>query len=498
MVIINAEMNSKIHIGRAGEHKATTVVFDISEWVEQFGERYAELVIEQNSLIYPQKTEYQKGDTKVEWVVTRSNTAEPGIGKCELFYFGEEELVQLYKKPDDWNTNWKSYYLQDGSMVNTESAPVWDWKDYSDDIPYYEGVRPIIKSALYEIIVTNALGYGEDEPPGAYESWVDDVLDAATDAKEARDQAREAQRKAEEAQAKAEEAQAKAEEAQQKAEDAQKAAEEAQVKAETAQEKAEEAQAKAEAAQTAAEQAKADAETAQRAAETAQAAAEQAKADAEAASNAASEAEARAKAQADLSKQSADASADSALAASNAQTAAEAARTGAEAAQTEATTQATNAANSAAAALKSEQAALKYVSNPPQPRATTGTWWIYDPVNDVYVNSHEPYGIKIHYIFETVEEMNAFTPEDLGVNAAINIPATVTESEYSQIYVYTENGWEYLLSMAGIGGGGDGNMKDEVYDPDGSVVDAGGIPNYVKENATQVTWSKWTAADFGS
>lgn len=498
MVIVNAEMNSKIHIGRAGEHKATTVVFDISDWVKQFGERYAELVVEQNSLIYPQKTEYQPGDTEVRWIVTRSNTAEPGIGKCELFYFGEEEFVQLYKKPEDWATNWKGYYLADSSMINAETAPEWTWEDYSDDIPYYEGVRPIVKSALYEIIVTNALGYGEDEPPGAYESWVDDVLDAATDAKEARDQAREAQRKAEEAQAKAEEAQAKAEEAQAKAEVAQKAAEDAQAAAELAQEKSEEAQAKAEAAQAAAEQAKADAETAQKKAEDAQAAAETAQKAAEDAQKAASEAEARAEAQANLSKQSADASAESALAALNAQTAAEAARIGAEAAQTEATIQATNATNSAAAALKSEQAALRYVSNPPKPVKETGTWWIYDPVNDVYVNSHESYGIKIHYIFETVEEMNAFTPEDLGVNAAINIPATEDEDEYSEVYVYTEKGWEYLLSMSGIGGGGDGNMKDEAYDPDGSVLNAGGIPNYVKENATQITWSKWTAADFES
>ena len=498
MVIVNAEMNSKIHIGRAGEHKATTVVFDISDWVKQFGERYAELVVEQNSLIYPQKTEYQPGDTEVRWIVTRSNTAEPGIGKCELFYFGEEEFVQLYKKPEDWATNWKSYYLADNSMINTETAPEWSWEDYSDDIPYYEGVRPIVKSALYEIIVTNALGYGEDEPPGAYESWVDDVLDAATDAKEARDQAREAQRKAEEAQAKAEAAQAKAEAAQAKAE-------EAQAKAEAAQENAEAAQLAAEAAQRAAEQAKTDAETAQRLAEEAQAKAEAAQAKAEAA-------EAEATRQAILSKESADASATSAAAALNERQLTETARAGAESAQqiaesardeaaqhaSDALESANASATSAAAALKSEQAALKYISNPPEPRPTTGTWWIYDPVNDVYVNSHESYGIKIHYIFETVEEMNAFTPEDSGVNAAINIPATVTEGEYSEVYVYTEKGWEYLLSMSGIGGGGDGNMKDEAYDPDGSVLNAGGIPNYVKENATQITWNKWTLSDLES
>ena len=107
------------------------------------------------------------------------------------------------------------------------------------------------------------------------------------------------------------------------------------------------------------------------------------------------------------------------------------------------------------------------------------------------------YDDEIHKVsgkVRAIESSNIIVYASKKKNRFTDIP----EGASIKVYVYTENGWEYLLSMAGIGGGGDGNMKDEIYDPDGSVLKAGGIPNYVKENATQVTWSKWTAADFGS
>lgn len=166
--------------------------------------------------------------------------------------------------------------------------------------------------------------------------------------------------------------------------------------------------------------------------------------------------------------------------------------------------------------------ARDYVTKPPQPRASTGTWWVFDPENttaeDGYRNTGESYDIKINYVFKdtedqtALEQLMAFVPyanaeeteKAYGVNAAVNLPATVTEEEKAEIYVYTkaqtaeqEDGWVYLLSMAGVGGGGDGNMKEEEFDPSGEVLAAGGIANYVKENATQVTLKKWTAENLG-
>ena len=59
MIFVNAETNSKIHIGRAGEHKTTTVVFDISDWIEEVRNEIdpdlgiIELIVEQKSMSYP-------------------------------------------------------------------------------------------------------------------------------------------------------------------------------------------------------------------------------------------------------------------------------------------------------------------------------------------------------------------------------------------------------------------------------------------------------------
>ena len=197
MIFVNAEANSKIHIGRAGEHKTTTVVFDISDWVEEvrneidpdLGE--VELIVEQNSMSYPQLIEYNREEKKVYWVVTHSNTSEPGIGKCELFYLGKEELTRLFKKPDNWETEYTEYYDAEGNKLVESSPHKWneEWKNYSNDIPYFYMARPTLKTALYEIIVTNALGYNEEEPPGPYKSWVDNVLNASIDIKQAGDEA---------------------------------------------------------------------------------------------------------------------------------------------------------------------------------------------------------------------------------------------------------------------------------------------------------------------
>ena len=334
MIFINAEANSKIHIGRAGEHLTTTVVFDITEWLEQFsnlGTTTVNLIIEQNSLCYMQETEVVGNE--IHWKVTKSNTAEPGIGKCELFLLGEEDYVLLDKKPYDWDTNWAAYYaLEEDRYVPivAESAPQWE------DNKYYNGLRPVVKSAIYEIIVTNALGYNEEEPPGPYESWVDNVLDASANVKQA---VVDAKANADRASALAAQAADNAAQTAQNASDTVKAKEAAQ----TAQRLAEEAQRAAVAAQAAAETAATDAAGAKQGAETAQKAAGGA-------------ANAAAKSAQDASD-SASAASTSSTNAKASETAAKASETAAKASETAAKASETAAAGSASAATNSAELA---------------------------------------------------------------------------------------------------------------------------------------------
>lgn len=55
-MVVYAKSNDMIHIGRVGENKATTVAFDVTDWIEEFGEGNANLIIEKDGKIYPRDT----------------------------------------------------------------------------------------------------------------------------------------------------------------------------------------------------------------------------------------------------------------------------------------------------------------------------------------------------------------------------------------------------------------------------------------------------------
>ncbi len=139
-----AKSGVTIHIGRAGENFATEVYFDITSWVNEFPGGSPTLVVQQNGATYMQTSTVEYGAKTangaysyvyVVWDTTKSNNATAGMGKCQLFYAQKDENVM-------------------------------------------DGER-IVKSAIYDIIVTNSLGEGEDEPPAAYKSWVDDISQKA-------------------------------------------------------------------------------------------------------------------------------------------------------------------------------------------------------------------------------------------------------------------------------------------------------------------------------
>ncbi len=139
-----AKSGATIHIGRAGENFATEVYFDITSWVNEFPGGSPTLVVQQNGATYMQTSTVEYGAQTangaysyvyVVWDTTKSNNATAGMGKCQLFYAQEDNNVM-------------------------------------------DGER-IVKSAIYDIIVTNSLGDGEDEPPAAYKSWVDDISQKA-------------------------------------------------------------------------------------------------------------------------------------------------------------------------------------------------------------------------------------------------------------------------------------------------------------------------------
>lgn len=151
-MIINANSNSVLHIGRVGENNATKVVFDISKWIEEYGNGEVSLVIEQNgviSLIGTIDPALQFEGNKVTWLVSDAFTKMENRGRCELYY----------------------------SIDNVK-----------------------VKSVLFDIVVTKSLDGYEEVAPTPYDGWINQLLDASgkvSGAIEAAERAEEAANKAE-------------------------------------------------------------------------------------------------------------------------------------------------------------------------------------------------------------------------------------------------------------------------------------------------------------
>ena len=151
-MIINANSSSVLHIGRVGENNATKVVFDISKWIEEYGNGEVSLVIEQNgviSLIGTTDPALQFEGNKVTWLVSDAFTKMENRGKCELYY----------------------------SINNVK-----------------------VKSVLFDIVVTKSLDGYEEVTPTPYDGWINQLLDASgkvSGAVEAADRAEDAAKRAE-------------------------------------------------------------------------------------------------------------------------------------------------------------------------------------------------------------------------------------------------------------------------------------------------------------
>lgn len=135
MVIENAYALEEIKLGRRGENQARKVVFDVLEkWREGYGEGVASLIVQRNGDAQPYPVAVTEEDGTLVWLVSSVDTAVAGEGAAELRY----------------------------TVGDT-----------------------IVKSQIYKTRVHETLEDSGETPPPAYQSWVDEVLQAAADAETA-------------------------------------------------------------------------------------------------------------------------------------------------------------------------------------------------------------------------------------------------------------------------------------------------------------------------
>ena len=95
-----AKSHENIRLGKQGEHRAVTVVFDISEWVKEYGEGSVSLIHMRQTDPSPYPCNVTLDGNKVRWEILNTDNAIPGMGRCELRYIQENRLV----KSETWAT----------------------------------------------------------------------------------------------------------------------------------------------------------------------------------------------------------------------------------------------------------------------------------------------------------------------------------------------------------------------------------------------------------
>lgn len=115
-----------ITIGRRATHDTEQVVFDLSYLINTYGDGVAELLVKgpQNETAYPTVT--TQSDGKLTWVVSDVDTSYKGSGECEIFWY------------------------VDGGLA---------------------------KSVIYPLTILRDIGETTEEPPDAYQNWVDHLTE---------------------------------------------------------------------------------------------------------------------------------------------------------------------------------------------------------------------------------------------------------------------------------------------------------------------------------
>lgn len=137
MYIIHAGCGKKILLGRTLENLACQVWFEdvVARWIELYGEGVVQLVVRRNTESEFTPREITMDGTKAVWTITDADTAIAGQGECVL--------------------------------------------------SYHFGVDGLAKSATYQTLVIHSPDSTSDEVPEPYQGWVDQVLQAGSDAQNA-------------------------------------------------------------------------------------------------------------------------------------------------------------------------------------------------------------------------------------------------------------------------------------------------------------------------
>lgn len=130
MNTVKVENCKTLFIGRRGENEVTEVVFDFTEWQEQFGTGVIDLYVKRSVDFDAYPVVLSVDGTVATWLVTAADTDVVGSGKIEFVYTVDQKVA---------------------------------------------------KSAIFPFYVGEDIGQASSEPPDPYESWIETLTELGTE-----------------------------------------------------------------------------------------------------------------------------------------------------------------------------------------------------------------------------------------------------------------------------------------------------------------------------
>lgn len=116
--------NETIHIGRRGENQAIQIVWTniLENWRTMYGEGVVQLAVRRPKDTAPYPVACEVSGNDVMWTIQAADTAQSGVGECELSYIVDAVLV----KSQTWNTM-IARSLTGAGTVEPPSDPAKTW-----------------------------------------------------------------------------------------------------------------------------------------------------------------------------------------------------------------------------------------------------------------------------------------------------------------------------------------------------------------------------------
>lgn len=127
MQIIQAQCGSVLQLGLSGENLARQVEFDISAWIQLYGEGAVSLLARRPGERAPYPVAVTRAENLVFWPLAGVDTAKPGYGQAELLYYVGEALV----KSRVWMTRIAPALSPENAA---EPAPSDPWEEYLQQV----------------------------------------------------------------------------------------------------------------------------------------------------------------------------------------------------------------------------------------------------------------------------------------------------------------------------------------------------------------------------